>query len=79
MNYKKRTRFQCDECGGRYETIYDPLRIAREELVFHVGVSKSKRPANYCRPCVANKLQVVADQISNEVARSCLLGEWVAE
>lgn len=66
MNYKKPTRFQCDECGKRYETIYDPLRIAREGLVFHVGVSKSTRPANYCRPCLADKLRILADEISDE-------------
>lgn len=66
MKYKERNQFQCDECGQRYETIYDPLRISREELEFHVGVSKSRRPANYCRACLAKKLRLLADEISDE-------------
>ena len=66
MRYKDRCQFQCDECGQRYETVHDPLRVAREELEFHVGVSKSHRPANYCRPCLADKLRLLADEISDE-------------
>jgi len=55
--------FQCDECGNHFEVTPDKLLIPKEGLEFHVGVTKCRHPANYCRVCLADKLRLLADEI----------------
>ena len=55
--------FQCDECGNHFEVTPDKLLIPKEGLEFHVGVTKRRHPANYCRVCLADKLRLLADEI----------------
>ena len=66
MSRKNKVPFPCDECGLAYAPLYEPLQIARERLEFHVSVAKSGRPANYCRPCLADKLRLLAKELAEE-------------